>query len=321
VAKDIVDTMRTLIQGVAKQRLEDAKLERRANVPVITEDLNSIKIEKAPEITEDRSGEEYIIEQFTKVGEESDNFMFSNIHAGKPSYDFITANDTVTDENGKPIEGAYTRTSKVRSAAQNFVGRHDIGDLTLNYNVGINHAKKVIQDLIRLSASGVSQERLHYSVSGSVLQTLESDAAFKQEIEVTTTIRELLSGLTMLDVIKDSQTKVIEGKSVTLVHMMPFGRVSFLGLTRLNLAHVSKESPDDPRSIADAIKPVAYAMSLISNNLDRINEIETFLKQQSQRDLNFYKKVFEIALPPIAKLNYEVIKQSFDAEAEVLRAL
>jgi hypothetical protein len=125
----------------------------------------------------------------------------------------------------------------------------------------------------------------------------------------------------MLDVIKDSLKKKVDGREFTVVYLMPFGRVGFLGLTKLNLAHVAKQSPEDSEAIADAIKPLAYAMCLVSNNMDRINELDAFLKGQSAKDVNFYRKVFEVALPPIAKLNYEIIKECFEAEVEVLRSL
>jgi len=284
-------------------------------------ETGEIEITAGRELTVDEMGGDFIVKQFTSAVSGTQQFLFRNLHNGMPIYDFITANDDVTDEMGRKIHGATNGITKARSAAQRFVGRHNYGNLNMDYNAGADHARKAIKAIASLEKQGVPVGRIHYSISESILDLLEKDTEFKRDIGSEKTVREFLSERAMLDVIKDHQIKVIGGKETRLVHMMPFGRVSFLGLTKLNIAHVAEQAPDDQQAMAEAIKPLAYAIGLVSNNLAGINEIEDVLLKQANKDPSFYKKVFEVALPPVAKLNYEMIRQIFDAESEVLRSL
>ena len=101
---------------------------------------------------------------------------------------------------------------------------------------------------------------------------------------------------------------------------MMFGRVGFLGLTKLNLASVAKKPNVTTGELSEAVKPFAYAMALVTNNMDRVSEIIQSLEEKS-KNVDFYKKVFELVLPAISTVDYGMIVKAFESEAEVLRSL
>ncbi|MFH1877666.1 MAG: hypothetical protein ABH883_02555, partial [Candidatus Omnitrophota bacterium] len=128
-------------------------------------------------------------------------------------------------------------------------------------------------------------------------------------------IREFLSEKTMLDIIKDKAVK--EGK--TVVYPMPYGRANLLGLAKFNLSHIARSGDVEARN--GAIRSLAYAVCMITNDLDMVNEISRAFEEKADINIYFFENTFEIALPAVEKINFDIMKQIWESEAEVLRAL
>ncbi|MFA6636558.1 MAG: tetratricopeptide repeat protein [Candidatus Omnitrophota bacterium] len=325
--------------GVNIDRSIDGEREPAAKKIIKVLDTGAFFLPPGKALSDDEMGRDLITKSMTEAGTNILDIIFRGIHNGKESYDFITANPVVKlpDEGGdvRTHKDAYTlltgATTRIRGAAQSFIVKHKIGNLQLDYGVAVEHALGVIEKIGDLNPGSQKdkikerQSLIHYSIARSILDELTSemnkkDSKIKNRIEKIigekTDLRGWLSERVMLDIIDD---KAENEKGEELITIMPFGRVSLLGIAKLNIGHVALSG--DPVAIREALTPLAYANALLSGRLDQFQDILKDLQDEFEKDNEFFRKMFMIGLPEITKLRYETMRELFEAEVAVLRSL
>jgi hypothetical protein len=295
---------------------------------IVTFESGTGMIDAGERLTPIQAGREGLIKTITEAGTDIMQGMFASLFGGEECHDFIISAmpkgqgiDEIDAEAA--VEG---REAKVKGSVNRLIEKKNIGkkgQIRVSFSMGREAALDMIREIAGLAANDLKQTRVHCSMSGSVLEDINNDKSVLGMIEEITgrkysSVRQFLSGAVMLDIINDSFTE----DGIRNVFVLPYGRTALLGLSKLNLGHITETASQDREMRNDAIRSYAYSMALLSNNLSRVEEIiDGLIKQGDDSPESFFRTVFEIALPAVSKIDIEAIKESFDAESEALRSL
>ncbi|MBF0215528.1 MAG: AAA family ATPase [Candidatus Omnitrophica bacterium] len=245
--------------------------------------------------------------------------VYKNTHNKEKCYDFIlSAVPTAKDDEGQPVDYAESVLSglmgKLRSQGDAAVAKAQIGNITSRYTMGALAAKSMVESIVELSKS-VPDGRIHCSISAKILKELEELNAGEQFI--VGTVKDFLTGHVMLDIITDTATTEKE----ETVYPLSFAKCKALGLARFNMAHVGAMVDKNDDLYKSSLRLVGLAIAYLTNNTDNADNIVKSLEEASGKDKEFYKRVFELVLPEVAKININEINNIFQAEAEVFASL
>jgi hypothetical protein len=291
--------------------------------PVVTLDgaTGAMRIAAGGAIGAEDTGADFIMSRMKDFGEVMKAEVLHDQHGGKECHIVaIGAVPTKSDGNEVAIEGLASPITGVKSAMNRLIEREKIGNINLVCSIGRTGAVSAMMDIHNAAAAGVTPDRLHCSISKKMLDALDKDPGLLKALGVES-VRKFLETHTMLEVVHDEVQE--DGRSLVLP--MPYGRVMFMGLARINLVNMIpyglKEGGEGYEDYLKALSLYARAVSLVTNS--SASEIENALMAQAAKDPKqfFLKKTFEVMLPPIAKIDVDLIRRSYEAEREALRSL
>ena len=244
---------------------------------------------------------------------EIDTTMLRNLFGGKPCYSLI-AGAVPTDENGRPMEGLPSLTQE-RQSAERFI--NPFGNINLYHTMGAEQAAKKIIDVLNKSPD---RSRFYLALSESVLKSEKLRKALESYGKpAEKSVEQFLSEKAMIDIIVD------QPKEKPVVYMMPYSKLTKLGLLRLGLSDLLKKGLND-KNREDYEKMVSlYAriMCLISNRPNDAEQVtKDLLTAAGENPFDFFKDyTFRIILPPITKIDFNGASEELKAMAEVWHSL
>jgi len=288
-----------------------------SGVDIVTSDEDAARIAAVLPI---ENTVEFINANMEKAGKDVIAGIWHNIFKDDKIFEFVIGAVPI-DESGKevPDVALYSPVSGVKSASNALAVKESINNLSISHAiVSVSDKEKLKDAILKIStevAKGVPQARIHCAISKTVLEVIDKDEGLLKVLKAASA-REFLAKNTMLDVINDR----VENSRAVLA--MPYGRVTLNGLARLNLANII-EAGDKGEAYRQAVTLLARTIGLLTNNLDKVNDIEDSLLAQSEGDPRgfFIAKTFEIALPRCEPVNMDAIKAGFEREAIILRSL
>jgi len=295
--------------------------------------INSVKTGDKDEVA--------LKDKMTAFGELLKQGAYRNIFGGKEYWLYcLGANVEGGESLGSAIPG-------VRSAAKSFAESNNLGNVQLRFSAGLEEARsKIIEIAERVKMlkseelpAGLSadksklfnQARIYCAISKQVLDLIEADkTAVLDKINALgireskfISVEEFLREYTMPTIVSD-MTKAEDGKDVVIP--MPFDKFALEGFARFNLSHIllnteAASAMDDP-VCRNAVSIWAQTISFITNMpQSRIMEDLEKLARESNDNFFFISNLFQIMLPPVAKIDMNQIREELKAAIEVFRAL
>ena len=319
-----VDRKSERIEKLENARRKMENISAMMEGPLLTMGENVVYIKAGPMIEEEEMTPERAKERMTEAGQNVLPGMHRNLFKGEECFDYKIGADPKSLGVGSDVL-VDTSMSGARSATDDMIETKRIGNVTTKQSRGTDNAIEMVSEIIGMVTADipVPTNRIHCGISATQLQEinrnkklvalLASPKIVKRLGAKYPTVRGFLGENVLLDEIRDQ---------VGLkVYPLPYAQLSYLGLSRLNIAHVMETSPDDEEAVDQAILSYAWAMGLVSNNIDRVDELFAKLKNMADMDRDFFRRVFQIALPAVAKEDMEEMWKIAEAEKEVLRAL
>ena len=268
------------------------------------------------EIGEKGLGSDLMRDKMIRAMEASQRGFYKDLFGGEKFYSFVIG-DNPTEETGKTMvkEAVLSPFSKLRGSLRRWAGIQEFGNMTMGDAMGIAEAKELISKIIgfagEMERGNIEpQNRINCSISENIWNLLDEQD------------REVLRDNTMLSKIKDYK----EEAGIKVIYPLPYGRLHNMAIARLNISHLMETSAVDVEddSFQQVVMSYAHALALVSNN-DNVALIFKDLMGSpamlSDPKEFFINAIFRIYLPPIAKINLQMVLQGFLAEAEVLRSL
>ena len=264
------------------------------------------------EIDKKGLGAEFMKNKMFESMKTSEKGFYKDLFGGDKFYSFVLG-DVPTEEPGRVMDRETVRSpfSKVSGAVRRWAELRKTGNIITADSMGLDEAREAVIKIKNFAAEKAGRgidpkSRINCSVSENVWSQLNEED------------RAILTDNTMLSIVKDN----IEDSKGKMVYALPYGRLHNAALARLNVAHYIENSGIDTKD--DAFKQVlmsyANALALVSNN-DNAERIFYDLLNCPDPGTFITGAIVRIYLPPISKINPEIILEAFLAEAEVLRSL
>ncbi|MBF0217465.1 MAG: hypothetical protein HQL30_10780 [Candidatus Omnitrophica bacterium] len=238
------------------------------------------------------------------------------------------------------IEDETLRSLKtgVRSAMDSFLAKRGLRNVMMRFGLGIDDAKKMILEALNKGdVKAVYRTRFTIgtaaldAIAGIMAANSRDDGVFIAELKsfnITdlATLKEELGKRTMLNIITNDVQDGPEGEKLQVA--LPYGRLAIEALMKFNLADyiesskragVTAEKMMTDESYRGVFYAWAKSVGVVTNNPLVAQDLME-LARKTDPDL-FISKTFQIELPPINKIDFNVITECFKAETEVVRSL
>ncbi|HNX90341.1 MAG TPA: hypothetical protein PKG81_00595 [Candidatus Omnitrophota bacterium] len=320
---EIIDFMKEILNEVENKMgpVVVMKTEEK-EVPLLEAgiDGNSVICPAGKEITPEEIKGAFIVNKMKESMIKTARAMYRNIMGGEDIYDVVIGNYP-TGADGNPIEnGLESSMTQEESAARRWNLNKQHGNITLMSAMGGRECDEVLAKLRGiiddLAKRGVSdtRTRINCSVSASVFDKLVS-------VE-----QQMLKERTMLSVLED-RARDKDDKLTGVIYPLPYGRLHNAGISRLNLVHFLKNTAPEElvsgnEDYRNVVSSYAEAIALVTNNDDTDQITNDLIKMAGQKPFEFFVgTMFHLMLPPVARIDLELVREAFKSETEVLRAL